>query len=138
MDKVLVDTDILSDFLRGKNAAVQERARVYLADRGRLTLSVVTIFEIVRGRHHAGQLDHASAFLTWTRKAEVLPFDAGCAVRAGEIAGSLYQVGRPLAVADVLIGATALVHGLVVATANVKHYERLVPFGLRLENWRDG
>jgi predicted nucleic acid-binding protein len=58
-------------------------------------------------------------------------------VRAGEIAGVLYQAGRPLAVADVLIGATALVHGLVVATANVKHYERLVPLGLRLENWRE-
>jgi predicted nucleic acid-binding protein len=70
--------------------------------------------------------------------AEVLALDAACAVRAGEIAGALYQVGQPLAVADVLIGATALVHGLVIATANVKHYERLVPLGLRLENWRDG
>jgi predicted nucleic acid-binding protein len=61
-----------------------------------------------------------------------------CAVRAGELAGALYQVGQPLAVADVLIAATALVHGLVVATANVKHYERLVPLDLRLENWREG
>ena len=138
MDKVLVDTDILSDFLRGKNAAVQERARAYLADRARLTLSVVTVFEIVRGRHHAGQLDHAATFLAWTRNAEVLAFDAVCAVRAGEIAGALYQAGKPLGVADVFIGATALVHGLTVATANVKHYERLVPLGLRLENWREG
>lgn len=71
MDKVLVDTDILSDFLRGKNAAVQERARAYLVARGRLTLSVVTVFEIVRGRHHAGQADHAATFLAWTRSAEV-------------------------------------------------------------------
>jgi tRNA(fMet)-specific endonuclease VapC len=138
MDKVLADTDILSDFLRGKSAAVQERAQAYLADRGRLTLSVVTIFEVVRGRHHAGQVDQAAAFLAWTRNAEVLPLDTDCAVRAGEIAGALYQVGRPLGVADLLIGATALVHGLVVATANTKHYERLVPLGLRLENWRDG
>jgi predicted nucleic acid-binding protein len=137
MDKVLVDTDILSDFLRGKDAAVRDRARAYLADRQRLTLSVVTVFEIVRGRHHAGQVQQATTFLEWTRTAELLPFDTACAVRAGEIAGALYQAGRPLAVADVLIGATALVHGLVVATANVKHYERLVPLGLRLENWRE-
>jgi tRNA(fMet)-specific endonuclease VapC len=138
MDKVLVDTDILSDFLRGKNAVVRDRARAYLADRRQLTLSVVTVFEIVRGRHHAGQVQHAATFLEWTRTADVLAFDTACAVRAGEIAGALYQAGQPLAVADVLIGATAMVHGLVVATANVKHYERLVPLGLRLENWREG
>jgi predicted nucleic acid-binding protein len=138
MDKVLVDTDILSDFLRGKHAAVRGRAGAYLDARGRLTLSVVTVFEIVRGRHHAGQVAHAATFLAWTENAEVLAFDADCAARAGEIAGALYQAGKPLGVADVLIGATALVHGLVVATANVKHYERLVPFGLRLENWREG
>ena len=60
MDKVLVDTDILSDFLRGKNAAVRDRARSYLTDRQRLTLSVVTVFEVVRGRHHAGQVQRAA------------------------------------------------------------------------------
>jgi predicted nucleic acid-binding protein len=137
MDKVLVDTDILSDFLRGKDAAVASRARAYLRHRGRLTLSVVTVFEIVRGRHHAGQVPQAATFLGWTRGAEVLPFDAECAVRAGEIAGALGRAGKPLAMADVLIGATALVHDLVVATANVRHYERLVALGLRLENWRE-
>jgi predicted nucleic acid-binding protein len=137
MDRVLVDTDILSDFLRGKNAAVQKRALAYLAQYGRLTLSVITVFEIVRGRHHAGQLDRAAEFLAWTHNAEVLTFDVASAVRAGEIAGSLYQAGKPLAVADVVIGATALVHGLGVASANVRHYEPLVPLGLSVENWRD-
>jgi predicted nucleic acid-binding protein len=66
MDKVLVDTDILSDFLRGKNASVLGRAQAYVADRQRLTLSVVTVFEIVRGRHHAGQAQRAATFLEWT------------------------------------------------------------------------
>jgi hypothetical protein len=61
MDKVLVDTDILSDFLRGKNTSVRDRAQAYVADRQRLTLSVVTVFEIIRGRHHPGQLEHAVA-----------------------------------------------------------------------------
>jgi hypothetical protein len=31
MDKALVDTDILSEFLRAKNATVQGRAVAYLA-----------------------------------------------------------------------------------------------------------
>lgn len=44
--------------------------------------------------------------------------------------------GTPLAVADVLIGTTAIVQDLVLVTGNTKHYERLGPFGIMLENWR--
>jgi hypothetical protein len=55
MDNCLVDTDILSEYLRGKNSEVQDRAREYREEHGRLTISVVTVFEVVRGRHQANQ-----------------------------------------------------------------------------------
>jgi tRNA(fMet)-specific endonuclease VapC len=136
MDRALVDTDILSEFLRGKNAEVRRRASEYLRQHGRLTLSVITIFEVVRGRHQANQPDRALQFLSWPKSAEVLPFDASCAVRAGELAGAMHRAGTMLAIADVLIAATALAYDLVVVTGNTQHYARLAPLGLRLENWR--
>jgi tRNA(fMet)-specific endonuclease VapC len=136
MTRTLVDTDIPSDFLRGKNAHVVDRANVYLRDHGRFTISVVTVFEIVRGRHQANQLDRAQKFLEWTKLADVLAFDAECARIAGEIGGSLLRSGLPVGVADVLIAATAIAHGLTLATANVDHYQRMKPFGLTIENWR--
>src|SRR5713101_1735857 len=75
MTRTLIDTDILSDFLRGKNVHVVDRANAYLRDHGRFTISVVTVFEIVRGRHQANQLDRALKFLEWTKRppAFVLP-----------------------------------------------------------------
>ena len=53
MQKTLLDTDILSDFLRGKNLNVVRRAEAYLGEYGHFTVSVVTVFEIVRGRYQA-------------------------------------------------------------------------------------
>ncbi len=137
MTRTLVDTDILSDFLRGKNVHVVDRANAYLRDQGRFTISVVTVFEIVRGRHQANQLDRALKFLEWTKRANVLVFDAECARIAGESGGALLRGGLPVGVADVLIAATAIAHGLTIATANVDHYQRMQPFGLIFENWRD-
>jgi tRNA(fMet)-specific endonuclease VapC len=45
----------------------------------------------------------------------------------------LRQQGLLIADFDLLIGATALYHGLVLVTNNVKHFGRIQ--SLRLENW---
>ncbi len=93
MDRALLDTDILSDFLRGKNPHVLQRARAYLQQHQKLAISALTVFEVVRGRHQANQAHRAAEFLTWTLGADVLPFDADCARIGGEIAGALLRAG---------------------------------------------
>ena len=133
MNRTLLDTDILSDFLRGQNGNVLRRAQAYIS----LTLSAVTVFEVVRGRHQAQQIDRAAQFLAWAQNAEVLAFDDKSARIGGEIAGALLRTGTTIGVADVLIAATAIANNVILASANVAHYQRLVPFGLSVENWRD-
>jgi len=137
MQKTILDTDILSDFLRGKNVNVVARVEAYLREHGHLTISVITAFEIVRGRHQAQQFERAVQFLDWTKSAELLAFDYACACLAGEIEGTLLRNGTTVGVADALIGATAIVHGFTLVSANVVHYQRMAAFGLRIENWRD-
>lgn len=137
MQKTLLDTDILSDFLRGKDVNVVRHAEAYLREYGRLTISVVTVFEIVRGRHQAQQFDRSTQFLAWTAGTELIAFDHNCARIGGEIAGALLRSGTTVGVADSLIAATAITHGLTLATANVDHYQRMSAFGLTTENWRD-
>ena len=65
-----------------------------------------------------------------------MQFDAECARRGGEIAGTLLRMGTTVGVADTLIAATAIVHKLTLVTGNIDHYQRMVPFGLTIENWR--
>jgi tRNA(fMet)-specific endonuclease VapC len=67
----------------------------------------------------------------------VLAFDDRSARIGGEMAGALLRTGTTIGVADVLIAATAIANDVTVATANLAHYQRLVPFGLSIENWRD-
>jgi tRNA(fMet)-specific endonuclease VapC len=50
-----------------------------------------------------------------------------------DLLSALVSRSRPIGLEDVLIGATALVHGLVVATRNVRHFERIE--GLFVESW---
>jgi tRNA(fMet)-specific endonuclease VapC len=55
------------------------------------------------------------------------------AEHAGDIRATLESQGKSIGTADVLIGATALAHGLVVATRNLKHFDRID--GLVTESW---
>jgi predicted nucleic acid-binding protein len=62
-----------------------------------------------------------------------LPLGYEEATRAGEILAKLEARGTSIGLEDVLIGSTALVHGISVATRNVKHLSRIE--GLTVENW---
>lgn len=57
------------------------------------------------------------------------------AVRAAAIYADLQQRGELISDADILIAATALEHGLVIATGNVTHFGRIP--GLQVVNWRE-
>jgi tRNA(fMet)-specific endonuclease VapC len=69
---------------------------------------------------------------------EVLDFDRPAAELAGRIAGDLERVGRPIGVADPMIAAIALIHGLELVTGNTAHFQRIQQLGypLTLANWR--
>jgi len=48
-----------------------------------------------------------------------------------------FRRGQTVPVADVLIAATAIARGRVLVSANVAHIDRMKPFGLCVENWRE-
>ena len=52
----------------------------------------------------------------------------------GEIRYSLEHTGQRVDQFDLLIGATALHHGLTLVTSNLKHFERMQ--GIKIENWK--
>jgi predicted nucleic acid-binding protein len=47
--KVILDTDILSEYLKGYNANVVARAAAYAKEHGAFAFTSVTVFEIVYG-----------------------------------------------------------------------------------------
>ncbi len=138
MDRALLDTDILSEILKRRDRSVVGRAREYRSHYGRFTISAATVMEVVRGLCRLDAHKQLELFLDSLDEAEVLPVDEEVAILAGRIDGALLKAGQQIGINDVLIAATAMHHGLAVATGNLKHYDRIDKAGypLKLENWR--
>ena len=122
----LLDTDVISGLRRvDRNRELTEWVSAQrTAD---LFLSVVTIGEIERGitLQASRNPEFAGALAAWLDQLldwygdRVLGVDVATARRWGELSA---RIGHNSA--DLLIAATALVHGLTVATGNVRHFER--------------
>ncbi|MEJ7636992.1 MAG: PIN domain-containing protein [Singulisphaera sp.] len=78
------------------------------------------------------------AFRNALASEEVLAFDRSAADLAGQIAGDLDRVGRPIGRCDPMIAALAIAHGLELVTGNTSHDQRHSQIGypLNLMNWR--
>lgn len=130
----LLDTNVLSETIRAlPNARVAAELRKY--HRASVFASAVTRYEL---RYGASLRNDAARF--WSRlEREVLPLvtwlpiTQQVAQRGGRIGAGLRRKGRPCGDLDPLLAATALTHGLVLVTRNVRHFEH-VP-GLAIENW---
>jgi tRNA(fMet)-specific endonuclease VapC len=136
--EALLDTDILSEVMKGRNAAVRSRATAYLATEGAFTISAVTVLEVVKGLHKARRDRELDRFLKTLSSLRVLPLAQPEAVLAGKIYGDLERLGTPIGRADPMIAATAIVHGLVLVTGNEEHYRRVDEAGhaLVMDNWK--
>lgn len=138
MNKTLLDTDIYSEILRAVNPTVVANARSYRHTHGVLILSVITVMEMVKGFQQVQRPQKITDLLTYVAVEDVLDFRQPEAELAGRIWGDLDRTGQPIGLADPMIAAIALTHGLELATGNVAHYQRIQQLGypLILVNWR--
>ncbi len=63
----------------------------------------------------------------------LLPVEKAVAEMYGRLKAAMESGGEPRADFDLLIAATALEHGLVLATLNLRHFKGIP--GLRVEDW---
>lgn len=121
---VVLDTDILIDYMRGEPSAVAfiEQA---VQSPDPLAVSAVTLMQLHHGVHRSR---------TPAREAEVVaaameaftsyPFDGPAASVAGRLLAEGGRRGRTVGLPDLMIAATALVHGEPVATRNLRDFRR--------------
>ncbi len=138
MNKALLDTDILSEVGKGIDQIVARNATAYRQTYGFLTLSVISVMEVIQGYQKVGGSSRIQAFRNAIASEQIILFDQAAADLAGQIAGDLDRVGRPIGRCDPMIAAIALTHNLELATGNTSHYQRIQQLGypLTLVNWR--
>lgn len=130
----LLDTDTLSEVMKGVNQGVQDNARQYLRAFGSFTFSLITRYEILRGLKARRATRQIARFEQRCQQSVVLPITDAIIVRAADVYALLHQEGQLISDADILIAATALEHNLVMVTENVDHFRRIP--GLPIESWR--
>ena len=132
--KYLLDTTVVSDFVRG-HAAV--RYRWLRAAPAELAVSAITVMEVEYGLalnpDRALRIRPVVAELL--QLLTVLPCGDTEARAIGILRGALARAGTPIGPWDAVIAATALSHGLILVTSNTAEFRRITR--LRVEDWRE-
>jgi predicted nucleic acid-binding protein len=117
MKSILIDSDILIEVSRGRDAAIRARWGELAQGDDPLLCSPVTIAEIWQGALPREYQAVEALFAVLIR----VPIDAEIGRRAGEYLRQ-YAPTHHVELGDALIGATASVHKLALWTRNRKHY----------------
>jgi len=126
MSGFLLDTNVISEFARPDNQP-DPRVKHWLeaADPDSLFVSVLTFGEIRRGIEKLQSGKRRTHLESWLEKdlhewfeKRLLPVNEAIANRWGLLSAAAMRSGRPLAVIDGLLAATALEHALTVVTRN--------------------
>ena len=123
----LIDTNVISELRKGDRAHQGVRRWFESLEPDEIFLSVLVTGELRRGIESIRRRDPraASALDRWLKRVvashegRILPVDGPVAEAWGRL-----NVPDPLPVVDGLMAATAKVHGLTLATRNIRDVER--------------
>ena len=113
---LLIDTDVLIWYLRGN-----EKAYTTIENLESFNISVITYMELVQGMRNKKELNILrQALQAWNSK--ILYITEEISAKA-MFAVEQHFLSHSMQLADALIGATAVAHGLPLLTGNDKHYK---------------
>ncbi len=137
---ILLDTNVISALMR---RAIEPSVEAYFRKQPPESLCTSTVCEedirygILRlpaGRRREELGRAFRAFLARSLTGRVIPFDRACAEACAVTRARLAETGMMIARPDIMIAATALAHGAIMANRNVADFRRL---GITVENpWR--
>lgn len=135
MNRVLVDTDILSYYFKGDKTVV-ENFRKYLDQFDLIEISLITYYEIVSGLLSKNALKQLDLFDEFISGNLIIPMTEKSARISSELYSALKQSGKIVDDVDLFIAGIAVENEMILATNNDKHFKRIP--GLIIENWKRG
>lgn len=133
--RYVLDTNVISELRRGQRADQNVIAWVATVPDTDMFLSAITVFELALGVTLIERRDRVQggALRRWLEDrvlalyvGRILPFETGAALRCGAL-----HVPAPRPDRDSMIAATAMNHGMVVATRDVADFR---PMGVPVIN----
>jgi tRNA(fMet)-specific endonuclease VapC len=127
----MLDTNIVSQFMRAPNGIVGQRARIL--GEGAACVSIVCAAELRFGATRVSSSRLAQQAEAAFEIFPVIPFQEPADRHYAEIRSYLQQRGELIGPTDLFIAAHARASDMTLVTANLDEFTR-VP-GLRVENW---
>jgi predicted nucleic acid-binding protein len=136
--KSILDTDILSEYLKGYHANIVRRGNRYAKDHGIFTFTSVTVFEIVSGLEFQDARSQLSKVLAWLNQNEEITPLAADYRSAATIKAIAAKQGSIVELPDCLIAAVAVRLDRPLVTGNTDDFEAIQRTGIKLtiNNWR--
>jgi tRNA(fMet)-specific endonuclease VapC len=128
----LIDTDILSQFLRG-NPTVFQNFDSYLSQFGCINISIITYNEILNGLLYKDAKKQLKQFLEFIELNNVIPLTVSSAKISAELYAKLRKSGKKIGHADTLIAGIAIANKMQLVTNNTAHFNRIK--NLTTDNW---
>ncbi len=133
MKPYLLDTNIISYFIRDYQSALVERVAQAMASET-AAISVITQAELRFGQAGMVAADKRRMAIDLVlTQVSVLPWTSAAADLFGVLKWQHKRQGKPIGDMDTLIAAHALAEKLILVTHNTRHFEN-VPH-LKLEDW---
>jgi tRNA(fMet)-specific endonuclease VapC len=119
----LVDTDVVIDYLKGKERAVELLMSLFPEG---LAISLITYGEVYEGIQYGSRPNtQEEAFKRFLRGVEVIGLDKPTMRVFATQRGRLRKSGQLIGDPDLLIAATALQKSLILVTGNDEHFARV-------------
>jgi tRNA(fMet)-specific endonuclease VapC len=132
MKPSMLDTDILSEFLRG-NSQVIARVDEHLKEFGFISLSIITYYEILNGLLYKDARKQLTRFEEFVELNKVIPLTLRTAKISATIQADLRKKGTEIGHTDTLIAGIAIANEMQLITNNTEHFNRIK--GLEIANW---
>ena len=139
MIKSLLDTDILSEYLKGHDQRVAKHGAKYAEQFGVFTFTSITVYEIVYGLELKAAVSQLQKALAWLGQNEQVTPASADYVAAATIKAVARRQGSVLELPDCLIAAVAVRLQMPLVTGNTEDFQAIQRTGVHLvlENWRD-
>lgn len=139
MVKCILDTDILSEYLKGHDPNVIRHAGRYAKEHGVFTFTSVTVYEIVFGLELKSASSQLKRAVEWLKQNEEITPASADYLTAATIKATARKQGSVLELPDCLIAAVAVRLDRPLVTGNTEDFQAVQKTGvnLMLHNWRE-
>lgn len=129
MEDILIDTDVVIEYLRSKDKSSTELIK--LLQKHDVLLSSISEFELYLGaKTERHQTDLEMVF----NEVEVIPFDFGCGRIAAKIWKGQELTHQRLEIKDIFIASIAIYNEVWLRTFNEKHFKGIEE--LKMWQWQ--